>query len=111
MPTGAALPMLALEKRVQQMRPEWTRSTLTYAEQQAMMQNAGCLTSISDEDWATMKKYLNDARLAEGVPKWQPRSRFKFIEGAADVLNYALDWDKKNNAAGPMRPQSGSIRR
>ena len=97
MPKDTAEHMLALESRVQSLRAGW-KTALSYAEQQALLQNARCLDSLTDENWDAIRAYLA-AKLPEGMPGWQPKSRQKFIESAPDVWNYAGEWAKKNGTA------------
>lgn len=99
LPTGAASDMLAMEKKIQGLRKGW-KLPLNYAEQQAMMGNARCLDALDDEDWKTISDYLH-ARIPQGVPKWQPESRIKFIESAPDVYRYAVEWRRKVIASKP----------
>ena len=94
MPTGAAADMLALQSRIQSIKPAW-KLALTYEEQQSMMRNGACLASLEDADWQRIQRYLH-ARLPEGMPGWQPRSRGKFIETLPDVHDHACRWEEKN---------------
>jgi hypothetical protein len=93
MPTGAAQDMLALQSKVQSIKPAW-RLAMTYAEQQALMLNAACLESLTDADWRRIKDYMA-ARLPEGFAGWQPNGRSKFIETLPDVHAHALRWEGK----------------
>jgi len=93
MPTGTAADMLALQSRIQSIRPAW-KLALTYEEQQSMMRNGACLASLEDADWQRIKRYL-EAKLPEGTPGWQPRSRGKFIETLPDVHDHACRWEDK----------------
>ena len=93
-PTGNVPTMQALCKMVCSLRSGWARTALTYAEQQSILKNAGSLQSITSSDWQAIRDYLR-ATIPEGRPAWQPRTRSKFIETAPDVLNYALEWQKK----------------
>jgi len=97
MPTEAAADMLAMEGLIQSMRPGW-KVALSDAEQQAMMSNARCISSIDSAGWNVMRDYLA-ARLPEGMPGYQPRSRLKFIEALPDVHNYAGEWRRKQGEA------------
>jgi hypothetical protein len=94
LPTGAAADMLALQSRIQSIKPAW-KLALTYEEQQSMMRNGACLASLEDADWQRIQRYLH-ARLPEGTPGWQPRSRGKFIETLPDVHDHACSWEEKN---------------
>lgn len=94
MPTGAAADMLALQARIQAIKPAW-KLALTYEEQQSMMRNAACLASLEDADWQRISDYLA-AKLPEGEPGWQPRSRGKFIETLPDVHDHACRWEQKH---------------
>jgi hypothetical protein len=97
MPTGAAADMLALQSRIQAVKPAW-KLALTYEEQQSMMRNAACLASLADEDWKRISEYLA-AKLPEGEAGWQPRSRGKFIETLPDVHDHACRWEQKSGNA------------
>ena len=94
--------MLDLERRVQGLRDEW-RMPLAYAEMQALRANARCLDGLSDDDWRCIRDYLH-ARIPEGVPAWQPRSRAKFLESVSDVYGYATEWRRKNASRAPAKP-------
>jgi hypothetical protein len=104
MPTETANLMLGLERRVQAMRPGWN-SMLSYAEQQAMMANARCLSSIAHGQWETICAYLA-TKLPEGDPGYQPRSRLKFIENLPDVLGHATEWRRKQRPAVVATPSA-----
>jgi hypothetical protein len=91
--------MLEIEKRVQSLRPGW-RIPLTYAEQQALRDNARCLDGMADDDWTLIADYLH-AKLPDGSPGWQPRSRTKFLESISDVFTYATEWRRKQEARRP----------
>jgi hypothetical protein len=93
-PTGAANGMLALQGRIQAIKPAW-KLALTYEEQQSMMRNGACLDSLDDADWTRLKSYMA-ARMPEGSNFWQPRSRSKFIESLPDVHDHACRWEEKN---------------
>jgi hypothetical protein len=93
MPTETANAMMNLEKRIQAMRPGWN-THLSYAEQQAMKANARCLLGVEREGWSAMREFLA-AKLPEGSPGYQPRSRLKFIENLPDVHGQAVDWKRK----------------
>jgi hypothetical protein len=92
-PTGNRPQLLELEKWVQYLRPEW-KTTLMRSEQEILLQNAGCLDSLTADDWKTLRSYLH-ARIPEGVPKWQPTVRKKFLETCSDVVGHALRWKEK----------------
>lgn len=94
--------MLDLERRVQGLREEW-RMPLAYAEMQALRANARCLDGLSDDDWRCIRDYLH-ARIPEGVPAWQPRSRARFLESVSDVYGYATEWRRKNASRAPAKP-------
>lgn len=105
MPKGTAAGMLALQSRIQGLRPEWGIA-LTYEEQQSMMRNAACIDSLGDEDWDRIRRYLS-ARVPEGAGFWQPRNRGKFLESLPDVHGHAVRWQSKQKpAAGPPRASS-----
>lgn len=93
-PTSSVGGMEALAGRICGLRQEWSRIALTYAERQSIIQNAASLYSVSESDWRAIGDYLR-ATIPEGRPAWQPRSRSKFIETVGDVLNYALEWQRK----------------
>jgi hypothetical protein len=92
--------MASLESVLQTMRPGWD-TMLSYAERQAMMMNARCLLNVKPDGWASMKRYLA-AKLPEGSPGYQPRSRLKFIENLPDVHGQAVDWDRKQRRCTPI---------
>lgn len=94
--------MLDLERRVQGLREEW-RMPLAYAEMQALRANARCLDGLSDDDWRCIRDYLH-ARIPEGVPAWQPRSRARFLESVSDVYGYATEWRRKIASRAPAKP-------
>jgi hypothetical protein len=104
MPTEAARGMLEIEKRVQGLRDIW-RSAMTYEEQQAIMANSRCLDSLQPEDWQNIRAYLM-AKIPEGMPKWQPRSRLKFLQSVSDVHGYAIEWSRKNPTP-DSKPRTG----
>jgi len=97
MPTGAAADMIALQKRIQSVKPAW-KLALTYEEQQSMMRNGSCLASLDDADWKRITEYMN-AKLPEGAGYWQPKSRGKFIESLPDVHAHACRWETANGNA------------
>ena len=97
MPTGAAADMIALQKRIQNVKPAW-KLALTYEEQQSMMRNGSCLASLDDADWKRITEYMN-AKLPEGAGYWQPKSRGKFIESLPDVHSHACRWETANGNA------------
>jgi hypothetical protein len=95
--------MEVLAKRICGLRQEWSRIALSYSERQSIVQNAASLHSVSEDDWRTIRDYLR-ATIPEGRPAWQPRSRAKFVETIGDVLNYALEWQRRR-VPGPTLSQ------
>lgn len=93
-PTSTAGEMETLARKVCGLRQEWSRIALNYSERQSIVQNAASLQSVSEDDWRTIRDYLR-AKIPEGRPAWQPRSRAKCIETIGDVLNYALEWKRR----------------
>ena len=104
-----AAEMEKLQAKLQSVRDEW-RLPLTYAEMQALRANARCLDGLSDDDWRTIRDYLH-ARIPEGVPAWQPRSRAKFLGSVSDVYGYAVEWRRKNPNRAPAKPAAPSPKR
>ena len=86
--------MLSREKRVQSLKKDW-KLPLTYAEQQVLTQNAKTLDAIDEQEWQTIKDWLF-AKLPQGDPNTQPRSRIKFLEWLPDVYRNAMAWRRKN---------------
>jgi hypothetical protein len=97
-----AAEMEKLQAKLQSVRDEW-RLPLTYSEMQALRANARCLDGLTDEDWRCIRDYLH-ARIPEGMPAWQPRSRAKFLESVSDVYGYATEWRRKNASKAPAKP-------
>lgn len=83
-----------LEPKIQALKPGW-RVALNKAEQDAMDANARSLDSLTDADWHNLREYLH-AKIPQGVPGFQPRSRLLFIQSAPDVVSYATEWARKN---------------
>jgi hypothetical protein len=85
-------------------REEWTLvEAFTAAEKAALIANAAALKSISPETWQTIRRYLR-ARIPDGVPKWQPTSRLKFLEAPGDVVTHAIRWHGKQRKDPPLLP-------
>ena len=101
-PTAAVGGMEAIAGKICGLREDWSRIALTYSERQSIIQNAGALHSVSESDWRAIHGYLR-AKIPEGRPAWQPRSRAKFIETVGDVLNYALEWQRRSAPAAPLK--------
>lgn len=95
MPRQAAGSMLKLEERVRGLKSDW-KLPLTRAEQEDLMGCARAIQDLTDSDWAIIKAYLG-ARLPQGSPGWQPRSRAKFLQSAPDVWAHASEWHRKNH--------------
>ena len=95
MPRQAAGSMLKLEERVRGLKADW-KLPLTRAEQEDLMGCARAIQDLTDSDWAIIKAYLG-ARLPQGSPGWQPRSRAKFLQSAPDVWAHASEWHRKNH--------------
>lgn len=93
MPTGAAKDMLALQAKVQAIRPGWNKA-MTYEEQQCLMRNGSFLDSLTDDDWKRIKAYMS-AKMPEGAGFWQPPTRSRFINAIGDVHEHALRWEGK----------------
>jgi hypothetical protein len=99
MPTENAQSMLDLEKRVRSLRSGW-ELPLAYTEQKLLSEASRCLSELTAAQWQTMKDYMH-ARIPDGVPAWQPRSRSKFLEKPSDVWTHACAWRKKQEASRP----------
>jgi hypothetical protein len=99
MPTANAQSMLDLEKRVRSLRSGW-ELPLAYTEQKLLAEASRCLSELTAAQWQTMKDYLY-AKIPQGVPAWQPRSRTKFLENPSDVWTHASAWRKKQEASRP----------
>jgi hypothetical protein len=99
MPTANAQSMLELEKRVRSLRSGW-ELPLAYTEQKLLSEASRCLSELTAAQWQTMKDYLY-AKIPQGVPAWQPRSRTKFLENPSDVWTHASAWRKKQEASRP----------
>jgi hypothetical protein len=99
MPTANAQSMLDLEKRVRSLRSGW-ELPLAYTEQKLLSEASRCLSELTAAQWQTMKDYLY-AKIPQGVPAWQPRSRTKFLENPSDVWTHASAWRKKQEASRP----------
>jgi len=99
LPTGNAQAMLELEKRVQSLKSDW-KLPLGHTEQRQLMAAARCLSALTAADWQVLRDYLF-AKIPQGVPAWQPRTRSKFLESVGDVWNYASEWHRKNQAKQP----------
>ena len=102
LPTENAVSLQILERTVQSMRSGWS-VPLSYAERRAMLENASCLLGVTADGWATIKAYLA-AKLPEGSPGYQPRSRLKLIENLPDVHGQAVDWQRKQRPASSAPP-------
>jgi hypothetical protein len=104
-PGGAGDTLLPrLTGLVNSLRPAWRGApAFTSGERRWLAANREALASIRAEDWAVMRAYLS-ARLPEGSPAWQPRSRSKFLEHPTDVLAHALDWQRKQHRPPPPKP-------
>jgi hypothetical protein len=98
-PTANAQLMLELEKRVRSLRSGW-ELPLAYTEQKLLSEASRCLSELTAAQWQTMKDYLY-AKIPQGVPAWQPRSRTKFLENPSDVWTHASAWRKKQEASRP----------
>jgi hypothetical protein len=99
MPTANAQSMLELEKRVRSLKSGW-ELPLAYTEQKLLSEASRCLSELTATQWQTMKDYLY-AKIPNGVPAWQPRSRTKFLENPSDVWTHASAWRKKQEASRP----------
>jgi hypothetical protein len=99
MPTANAQSMLDLEKRVRSLRSGW-ELPLAYTEQKLLSEASRCLSELTAAQWQTMKDYMH-AKIPEGRPAWQPRTRTKFLETVGDVWNYASEWRKRQEASRP----------
>ena len=108
MPTGNIPSMLSREKRIQSLKKDW-KLPFTYAEQQVLMQNAACLDGIDNTEWQIIKDWLF-AKLPQGDPTTQPRSRIKFLEWLPDVYRNAMAWSRKNQKQTPTAPRQTPAR-
>jgi hypothetical protein len=99
MPTENAQSMLDLEKRVRSLRSGW-ELPLAYTEQKLLSEASRCLSELTAAQWQTMKDYMH-AKIPQGVPAWQPRSRTKFLENPSDVWTHASAWRKRQEASRP----------
>jgi hypothetical protein len=94
MPTGAAKDMLALQAKIQGIKPSW-KTMLTRIEQQHLMDNAGFIADLADHDWQLLKDYMS-AKVPQEKAFWQPYNRSKFIETIGDVYDSATRWRQKH---------------
>ena len=99
MPTGNAQSMLELEKRVRSLRSGWGLP-LGYTEQKLLAAASRTLSALNSAQWQTLKDYMH-AKIPEGRPAWQPRTRTKFLETVGDVWNYASEWRKRQESSRP----------
>jgi hypothetical protein len=99
MPTANAQSMLDLEKRVQSLKSGWGLP-LGYTEQKLLAAASRTLSALNSTQWQTMKDYMH-AKIPEGRPAWQPRTRTKFLETVGDVWNYASEWRRRQEASRP----------
>jgi hypothetical protein len=99
MPSDNAKAMLELEKRVQAIKSGWGLP-LGYQEQRLLAAASRTLSALNLAQWQTLKDYMH-ARIPEGRPAWQPRTRTKFLETVSDVWNYASEWHRKNQSNQP----------
>jgi hypothetical protein len=104
MPTKNAQSMLDLEKRVQSLKSGWGLP-LGYTEQKLLAAASRTLSALNSTQWQTLKDYMH-AKIPEGRPAWQPRTRTKFLETVGDVWNYASEWRKRQEVS---RPPSNTI--
>lgn len=92
--------------RVNDCRPGWQAApVLTSKETAVLKSNLKCLQAIRPDIWPILKAYLA-ATLPEGAPKYQPRSRERFISDITDVLGYAMQWEAKRPKATPQRAKA-----
>jgi hypothetical protein len=99
MPTQNAQSMLDLEKRVRSLRSGW-ELPLAYTEQKLLSEASRTLSALNLAQWQTLKDYMH-AKIPEGRPAWQPRTRTKFLETVGDVWNYASEWRRRQEASRP----------
>jgi hypothetical protein len=99
MPTANVQSMLDLEKRVQSLKSGWGLP-LGYTEQKLLAAASRTLSALNLAQWQTLKDYMH-AKIPEGRPAWQPRTRTKFLETVGDVWNYASEWRKRQEASRP----------
>jgi hypothetical protein len=99
MPTTNAQSMLDLEKRVQSLKSGWGLP-LGYTEQKLLAAASRTLSALNLAQWQTLKDYMH-AKIPDGRPAWQPRTRTKFLETVGDVWNYASEWRKRHEASRP----------
>jgi len=99
MPTANAQSMLDLEKRVRSLRSGW-ELPLGYTEQKLLAAASRTLSALNLAQWQTLKDYMH-AKIPDGRPSWQPRTRTKFLETVGDVWNYASEWRKRQEASRP----------
>jgi hypothetical protein len=83
-----------ISAKIRKIKPGWNLP-MTYAENRAILEAQSLLESLADDQWDTLAKYMA-AKLPQGDPGWQPRTRSKFIETVADVWSYAEQWSRKN---------------
>ncbi len=89
----------AIAQAIRGLRREW-KLPLTSPEVEAIAASRSLFAGMIRSDWDALAAYLA-ARLPEGMPKWQPRSRLKFLQTAADAVSYALEWQRKAAARQP----------
>jgi hypothetical protein len=99
MPTANVQSMLDLEKRVQSLKSGWGLP-LGYTEQKLLAAASRTLSALNLAQWQTLKDYMH-AKIPDGRPSWQPRTRTKFLETVGDVWNYASEWRKRQEASRP----------
>jgi hypothetical protein len=83
-----------ISAKIRKIKPGWNLP-MTYAENRAILEAQSLLESLTDDQWGVLIRYMS-AKLPQGDPGWQPRTRSKFIETVADVWSYADQWDRKN---------------
>ncbi len=95
-----------IAQRVNSCSLAWQAAPILNPREKASIKaNLEALNAIQPESWDAIKTYLT-AKISEGMPKYQPKSRIKLIENASDVLNYALQWQRNNRPAMPKpKPQ------
>jgi hypothetical protein len=90
-----------LAGKVRALRPSW-KLPFTHAEDRLLFESMATLDALEAGDWQTLRDYLH-AKIPQGVPKWQPDSRSKFLETCADVWSHAERW-KRSQASRKPKP-------
>lgn len=99
-----------ISARVNSLHSTWARAPgFSAKERAALLGSFDCLASLDDEAWETLRAYMA-ARLPQGSPGWQPKSRAQFLGDPSDVLVHAESWaQKQRKAPPPTRPTGPTL--